>query len=192
MDVAPPQPVSQAGEITASPRDRLIEAATRLFCRYGVNSVGVDEIVAAAGTAQTPPYRLFPSKDGLGGGVVDSERPAAGARVLPRNAPGGGAGRTAVCPPSRALGLPRVVREPLELDRKWMRKAHLTLRHDQACGILFGRNPPLRACASAPRELASRILMVEGRSLKYQRSREPVPPALKFPVSGKAYPHARR
>jgi len=40
MDVAPPQPVSQAGEITASPRDRLIEAATRLFCRYGVNSVG--------------------------------------------------------------------------------------------------------------------------------------------------------
>jgi AcrR family transcriptional regulator len=34
-------------------RDRLIEAATRLFCRYGVNSIGVDEIVAAAGTAKT-------------------------------------------------------------------------------------------------------------------------------------------
>src|SRR2546430_1728599 len=91
-----------------------------------------------------------------------------------------------------ALALHRVVREPLELDRKWMRKAHLTLRHDQACGILFWRNPPLRARASAPRELASRILMVEGRRLHDQRSREPVPPALKFPVSGKAYPHARR
>ena len=35
-----------------SPRDRLIAAATRLFCRYGVNSVGVDAIVEAAGTAE--------------------------------------------------------------------------------------------------------------------------------------------
>jgi AcrR family transcriptional regulator len=73
MDVAPPQPVSQAGEITASPRDRLIEAATRLFCRYGVNSVGVDEIVAAAGTAKTTLYRLFRSKDGLVEAVLDCE-----------------------------------------------------------------------------------------------------------------------
>ena len=32
-----------------SPRDRLIEAASRLFCRFGVNSVGVDEIIAATG-----------------------------------------------------------------------------------------------------------------------------------------------
>jgi hypothetical protein len=29
-----------------------------------------------------------------------------------------------------ALARHRIVREPLELDRKWMRKAHLTLRHD--------------------------------------------------------------
>src|SRR6516225_5925169 len=72
-----------------------------------------------------------------------------------------------------ALALHRFVREPLELGRKWMSKAHLTLRHDQACGILFWRNPPLRACASAPKELASRLLMVEGRRLKDQRSREP-------------------
>src|SRR5262249_11462636 len=61
-----------------------------------------------------------------------------------------------------ALALHRFVREPLELDRKWMSKAHLTLCHYQACGILFRRNPPLSACASAPKELASRILMVEG------------------------------
>jgi AcrR family transcriptional regulator len=73
MDVAPSQPVSQAGEITSSPRDRLIEAATRLFCRYGVNSVGVDEIVAAAGTAKTTLYRLFRSKDGLVEAVLDCE-----------------------------------------------------------------------------------------------------------------------
>jgi AcrR family transcriptional regulator len=35
-----------------SPRERLIEAATRLFCRFGVNSVGVDAIVEAAGNRQ--------------------------------------------------------------------------------------------------------------------------------------------
>src|SRR5271166_6657642 len=79
MDVAHPQPAGQPGEIeinataTASPRDRLIEAATRLFCRYGVNSVGVDEIVAAAGTAKTTLYRSFGSKDGLVEAVLDSE-----------------------------------------------------------------------------------------------------------------------
>jgi AcrR family transcriptional regulator len=73
MDVAPPQPASQAGEITVSPRDRLIEAATRLFCRYGVNSVGVDDIVAAAGTAKTTLYRLFRSKDGLVEAVLECE-----------------------------------------------------------------------------------------------------------------------
>src|SRR6266446_5371958 len=88
-----------------------------------------------------------------------------------------------------AFALHRFVREPLELDRKWMSKAHLTLRHDQACSIRFRRNPPLSACASAPKELASRILMVEGGRLKDQRSREPVPAALKFSLSSKAYPH---
>jgi AcrR family transcriptional regulator len=73
MDAAHPQPVADAGEITASPRDRLIEAATRLFCRYGINSVGVDEIVAAAGTAKTTLYRLFGSKDGLVEAVLECE-----------------------------------------------------------------------------------------------------------------------
>jgi AcrR family transcriptional regulator len=73
MDVAHPQPAADGGEITASPRDRLIEAATRLFCRYGINSVGVDEIVAAAGTAKTTLYRLFGSKDGLVEAVLECE-----------------------------------------------------------------------------------------------------------------------
>ena len=73
MDVADAAPAGQAGEITASPRDRLIAAATRLFCRYGVNSVGVDDIVAAAGTAKTTLYRLFRSKDGLVEAVLECE-----------------------------------------------------------------------------------------------------------------------
>jgi AcrR family transcriptional regulator len=57
----------------SSPRDRLIEAATRLFCRYGVNSVGVDAIVAAAGTAKTTLYKVFGSKDGLVEAVLERE-----------------------------------------------------------------------------------------------------------------------
>src|SRR6267154_5730595 len=88
------------------------------------------------------------------------------------------------------LVLHRFVREPLELDHKWM--PHLTLRHYQACGIPSRRNPPLSACTSAPKELASRILMVERRRLQGQRSREPVPFAFKFSVSRKAHPHALR
>ena len=58
---------------TASPRDRLIEAATRLFCRYGANSVGVDAIVEAAGTAKTTLYKLFGSKTNLVHVVLETE-----------------------------------------------------------------------------------------------------------------------
>jgi AcrR family transcriptional regulator len=56
-----------------SPRERLIGAATRLFCRHGVNSVGVDAIVAAAGTAKTTLYKVFGSKDGLVEAVLERE-----------------------------------------------------------------------------------------------------------------------
>jgi AcrR family transcriptional regulator len=92
MDVAHPQPAGQAGELTASPRDRLIQTATRLFCRYGVNSVGVDEIVAAAGTAKTTLYRLFGSKDGLVEAVLECEGRAWRAWFLAEiDGPGGSA-----------------------------------------------------------------------------------------------------
>jgi AcrR family transcriptional regulator len=56
-----------------SPRERLIEAATRLFCRYGVNSIGVDAIVEAANTAKTTLYKVFGSKDGLVEAVLERE-----------------------------------------------------------------------------------------------------------------------
>jgi AcrR family transcriptional regulator len=55
------------------PRERLIESARTLFCRYGINSVGVDAIVEAAGTAKTTLYKLFGSKDGLVEAVLDRE-----------------------------------------------------------------------------------------------------------------------
>jgi AcrR family transcriptional regulator len=57
----------------ASPRERLLAAATRLFCRFGINSVGVDAIVEAAGTAKTTLYNSFGSKDGLVEAVLERE-----------------------------------------------------------------------------------------------------------------------
>jgi AcrR family transcriptional regulator len=76
MDIARPlamPPPDGIADPPPSPRERLIEAATRLFCRYGANSVGVDAIVAAAGTAKTTLYKVFGSKDGLVEAVLERE-----------------------------------------------------------------------------------------------------------------------
>jgi AcrR family transcriptional regulator len=76
MDAATLRPSSGEGsaeQSVPSPRDRLLDAATRLFCRYGINAVGVDTIVEAAGTAKTTLYNAFGSKDGLVEAVLDRE-----------------------------------------------------------------------------------------------------------------------
>lgn len=76
----------------APPRDRLIAAASQLFCRYGVNSVGVDAIVEQAGTAKTTLYKIFGSKDGLVEAVLDFEGRAWRAWFLAEiDGPGGSA-----------------------------------------------------------------------------------------------------
>jgi AcrR family transcriptional regulator len=74
MDAVESMPADEAGNPRpAPPYDRLITAATQLFCRYGVNSVGVDAIVAAADTAKTTLYKLFGSKEGLVEKVLERE-----------------------------------------------------------------------------------------------------------------------
>jgi AcrR family transcriptional regulator len=47
------------------PRDRILEAAGRLFLRHGFRAVGVDTIIAEAGVAKMTLYAHFPSKDDL-------------------------------------------------------------------------------------------------------------------------------
>lgn len=64
-------PTSPASPPT--PRERLLSAASDLFCRYGVNAVGVDTIVANAGTAKTTLYKLFGSKEALVEAVLETE-----------------------------------------------------------------------------------------------------------------------
>jgi AcrR family transcriptional regulator len=48
-----------------SGRERLSQAAYELFSREGVRAVGVDAVIARAGTAKMTLYRNFPSKDDL-------------------------------------------------------------------------------------------------------------------------------
>lgn len=56
-----------------TPRDRLLDAAASLFCRHGINSVGVDAIIDEAGTAKATLYNLFGSKEALAYEVLDQE-----------------------------------------------------------------------------------------------------------------------
>lgn len=53
--------------VPASPsaRDRLLEAADRLFYAGGVRAVGIDRVIAEAGVAKATLYAHFPSKDDL-------------------------------------------------------------------------------------------------------------------------------
>lgn len=56
-----------------TPRDRLMTAATRLFCKHGINATGIDAIVNEAGTAKTTLYKIFGSKNDLVEAVLQSE-----------------------------------------------------------------------------------------------------------------------
>jgi AcrR family transcriptional regulator len=52
---------------------RLLGAATRLFCKNGINATGIDAIIHEAGTAKTTLYKLFGSKTSLVHAVLESE-----------------------------------------------------------------------------------------------------------------------
>src|ERR1700756_489053 len=56
-----------------SARDRLLSAATHLFCKNGINATGIDAIIDEAGTAKTTLYKLFGSKTSLVHAVLESE-----------------------------------------------------------------------------------------------------------------------
>jgi AcrR family transcriptional regulator len=60
-------------QTTKPPKQRLLDAATSLFCRHGINAVGIDAVVLRAGTAKTTLYKLFGSKDRLVELVLEAE-----------------------------------------------------------------------------------------------------------------------
>jgi AcrR family transcriptional regulator len=59
--------------IEGTARERLVAAASRLFCRFGINSVGVDTVVAEAGIAKATLYKAFGSKEKLVEAVLERE-----------------------------------------------------------------------------------------------------------------------
>jgi AcrR family transcriptional regulator len=56
-----------------SAHDRLLSAATHLFCKNGINATGIDAIIDEAGTAKTTLYKLFGSKTNLVHAVLETE-----------------------------------------------------------------------------------------------------------------------
>ncbi|MGB8276918.1 MAG: TetR/AcrR family transcriptional regulator [Methylovirgula sp.] len=61
------------GDTEKPPKDRLIDAASRLFCRQGINATGIDAVLKEAGTAKMTLYNLFGSKDRLVEAVLEEE-----------------------------------------------------------------------------------------------------------------------
>src|SRR3979490_2808219 len=56
-----------------SARGRLLNAATNLFCKNGINATGIDAIIDEAGTAKTTLYKLFGSKTNRVHAVLETE-----------------------------------------------------------------------------------------------------------------------
>ncbi|MFF4693936.1 TetR/AcrR family transcriptional regulator [Streptomyces sp. NPDC001307] len=50
---------------TAGPRDHLLEVASDLFYREGINTVGVDRVLSEAGVTRSTMYRHFAGKEQL-------------------------------------------------------------------------------------------------------------------------------
>ncbi len=64
-DAATTRPAPSTVAEIGSARERLIRAASELFCRHGINATGVDAVVDSAGTAKATLYKVFGSKEGL-------------------------------------------------------------------------------------------------------------------------------
>lgn len=66
--IAPTAPFTHSEKCEEAPscaRDRIFQAAKKLFYRYGIRGVSVDTIAAEANTTKVTLYRVFASKDDL-------------------------------------------------------------------------------------------------------------------------------
>ncbi|MFS8036949.1 TetR/AcrR family transcriptional regulator [Xanthobacter sp. AM11] len=68
-----PVPDGEARDGGLKARERILAAATRLFCQYGINAVGVDAVIAEAATAKATLYKSFGSKERLVEAVLERE-----------------------------------------------------------------------------------------------------------------------
>ena len=66
-------PASAAARSSDTPRDKLLDAAADLFCRHGINAVGIEAVLERAGTAKSTLYKTFGSKEALVEAVLERE-----------------------------------------------------------------------------------------------------------------------
>ncbi|WP_102225344.1 TetR/AcrR family transcriptional regulator [Acidimangrovimonas sediminis] len=64
---------SFAAQPATSARDRIMRAASHLFCNHGFSATGVDTIIARAETAKATLYHHFTSKEELIAAVLEAE-----------------------------------------------------------------------------------------------------------------------
>lgn len=72
---------SNATAAKPSARERLLAAADDLFYREGVQSVGIDRIIAQAGVAKASLYNVFGSKEELVQAYLDARHAATRAQI---------------------------------------------------------------------------------------------------------------
>lgn len=64
---------SCVGQPAFVPRDRILNAATELFCMNGFSATGIDAVVSHSGAAKSTLYAHFKSKDDLIEAVLERE-----------------------------------------------------------------------------------------------------------------------
>ena len=152
------------------PRERILEAAGKLFYRHGIRAVGVDAIAAASGTNKMTLYRHFSSKDELVAEYLQQSANGADTcwEALERRHPGdalaqlrgwlkGAAERVADCD-ERGCALANAAIELPDRDHPARRviEAHKTAHRDSPRGAGRGGR------AQRPRDACRRVASVAG------------------------------
>jgi AcrR family transcriptional regulator len=79
--VSPTKTGTVAASSRPAPRDRILQAADRLFYSEGIHSVGVNRLVDESEVTRVTFYRHFPSKEDLIAGYLDDRARRARSRV---------------------------------------------------------------------------------------------------------------
>lgn len=168
--------------LDAPPRQRLIGAATRLFCSQGISATGIDTVLREAGVAKMTLYKIFGSKDRLVEAVLEEEGRRWREWFLPALMAGKAAPRRKLdrifpllrewferddffgCPFINAIG---------EHDKSDPRLRALALRHKAALLEAIGGLAHESGCAD-PASLSHQIgLLIDGAIVAVMITRDP-------------------
>src|SRR5258707_1106626 len=78
------RPIVKPPTKPASARERLLNAADKLFYEHGINVIGIDRVIEKAGVAKASLYDCFNSKEDLIRSYVQARDERRRARILER------------------------------------------------------------------------------------------------------------